>query len=504
MKFFTPIAFVISILCSTTLAAKKIGMDISYAQFMDDAGQAYVEIYYSLASASVDFKQNAKGMYTGGVEILVQIKKDSATIAAEKFRIMSPEYADTVGIEGSYVNQTRFPLPNGEYDIVMDIQDVNEAEEVYQLEQGLTIDIAGTAPKTSDLVMLDSYSKADESSIFSKSGYDLVPLVNSGSHYFTESTEKISFYTEIYNTQKHLGENEPLLIKYYIKERDKAGPIPGMASFTKKESGAVLPVLTGFNISTLPSGNYTIVVEALDKNGQAFVNQSMDFYRKNSIAPISMEDIENLEYQGSFVDRMGGIDSLYKYTQYLYPISSEAERRYQKEILAEQDLVKIKRYFFAFWSQRSRLDPEKEWLAYYEDVKTANQLYTSRLRKGYMTDRGRVFLTYGPPDAVDRRQFEPGLPPYEMWQYNVIATPYVINQTNKFFVFAEFSRSTNEYQMLHSNAVGELNNRRWKYQLSRGAYGTGGDIDQNDLNSGDDFGSRLNNNLIIQGSQNNR
>ncbi len=504
MKIFTSITFVISILCSLNLSAKKIGMDISYAQFMDDGGKAYVEIYFALASSTVDFKKNKKGLYSGGVEITVQIQKDSSTIAAEKFLIMSPEFSDTLNIAGTYVNQTRMPLDNGEYNIVIDIEDVNEAEESYQLFQGLTIDIGGTSPKASDLVVLDSYTPSSEGSIFSKSGYDLVPMVNSGSYYFTEATEKISFYLEIYNTQHYLGEKEPFMVKYYIKHADKPGPIPSMASFSKKEASAVQPVLTGFNIAKLPSGNYSIVVEAVDKTGKTFLTKTLSFYRKNNIAPISLDDIETVDYQGSFVDLLGGIDSIYKYTQYLYPISSEAERKYQKELLSEQDISKLKRYFFVFWSQRNSLDPESAWVEYYENVKTVNQLYTSRLRKGYMTDRGRVFLTYGKPDVIDRRQFEPGLPPYEMWQYNVIASPYVINQTNKFFVFAEFSRSTNEYQMIHSTAIGELNNRRWKYQLSRGVMGTGGDIDQNDLNSGDDFGSRVNNNLIIQGSQNNR
>ncbi len=504
MKFFTSIVFALSILCSTTLSAKKIGMDISYAQFMDDGGKAYVEIYFALAGSTIDFAKNKKGLYSGGVEVTVQVQKDSTTIAAEKFLIVSSDLDDTLNASGRYVNQTRLPLDNGDYNLVIDIQDVNEPEEKYILEQGLTIDIGGSEPVASDLVVLDSYKPASKGSIFSKSGYDLVPYVNSGSYYFTENNEKLSFYLEIYNTDKHLGADKPYVVKYYIKQADKAGPIPGMASFSKKEASAVQPVLTGFNINNLPSGNYSLVVEALDGEGQAFVTKTMNFYRKNKVAPLSIDDIETVDYQGTFADRIGGIDSLYKYTQYLYPISSEAERKYQKELLASQDLKKLKRYFFVFWSQRNSLDPESAWLKYYEDVRTVNQLYSSRLRKGYMTDRGRVFLTYGPPDAVDRRQFEPSLPPYELWQYNVIASPYAINQTNKFFVFAEFSRSTNEYQLLHSTAIGELNNRRWKYQLSRGVHGTGGDIDQNNLNSGDDFGSRLNNNLIIQGSQNNR
>lgn len=504
MKFFTGIAFALSILSSTSLYSKEMGLDISYAQFMDDEGDGYFEIYFALAGSSIDFKDNGKGKFSGGVEVTVSIMKDSNYVAAEKFLITSPELADTTDHYAIYVNQARFALKNDDYKLIVDLKDINEEQETYKLTQDLTIDVAGKDVGTSDLIILDSYYPAKEGSIFAKSGYDLLPMVNSGSYYFTEAVEKVSFYIEIYNTNTSLGAGEPYAVKYYIKKAENDNLLDQYTSITRKEASPVQPILAGFDISKLPTGNFDLVVEALDKEGKPFLKKSINFYRKNSIAPITLEDVESVKYQGTFADRINQIDSLYLYTQYLFPISSEAEQNYQKSLLAKQNLSDLKRYFFVFWSQRNSLDPESAWKEYYGNVRIVNKKYTSRLRKGYMTDRGRVYLTYGQPDAVVERRFEPGLPPYEMWQYNAIVSPYVINQVNKFFVFAEFSRSTNEYRLLHSTAIGELNNRRWKYQLARGGYGSGGDIDQNSINSGDDFGSRLNNNLIIQGSQNNR
>lgn len=502
MKIFFRIALAVSIMTSSLVQAKNMGMDISFSQFMTENGEGYLEVYFALAANSIDFKKVSANSFSGGAEVTVQIKKDSTTLKADKFLIKSPDLSDTSNLAGVYINQTRFTLPKGDYELVVDLKDINEPSEKYHFSQPVSMKLGGQAIQSSDLVILDSYKESAGKNIFSKSGYDLVPMVNSNSsYYFTEGVKDISFYQEIYNTDKALGEDSPFVLKYFIKKYDDAKPIDKFASFTKKEAKPVQPVLASFNIEDLPTGTYELVVEALNSEGKPVVSKSQRFYRKNAMKPIDLQDIETVDYQGTFADRIDNLDSLHQYVEYLYPISSDAERRYQKELLSENNKAKLKRYFFVFWSQRNKLDPESVWLKYYEDVRTVNQLYSSGLRKGYMTDRGRVFLTYGKPDLIDMRKYEPSLPPYEMWQYNVIQSPYVLNQTNKFFVFAEFDRSTNEYQLIHSTAVGELNNRRWRYDLARGAFGTGGDVDQNQLNMGDDWGSRANDNIIIQGSQ---
>lgn len=501
MKLLSTIAFAFSILCSSPALAKDIGMDISFAQFMNDEGQGYLEIYFALDGNSIDFKKTANNQFKGGVEVTVQLKDDSTLVAADKFLVSGPELADTSNPLGVYISQTRFPLSKGNYNMLIDLKDINDPSEVYHLEQNIDMKLGGESLQTSDLIMLDSYTPSSDENIFSKSGYDLVPMVSSGSHYFTEGVDDLSFYMEIYNTDKALGKDEPYVVKYFLKNADNNQVLNDYASFSRKKATPVQPVLATFNIADLPTGNFELGVEALDKKGNPVISKNMSFYRKNSVAPISFDNIEDVDYQGTFADRITSIDSLHQYTKYLWPISSEAERRYQKELLAGNNLSKLKRYFFVFWSQRNKLDPESAWISYLEDVKTVNQLYSSRLRKGYMTDRGRVFLVYGKPTTIDQRKFEPSLPPYEMWQYNSISSPYVVNQTNKYFVFAEFDRSTNDYQLIHSTAIGEINNRRWRYHLSRGATGTGGDIDQNTLNTGDDWGSRANDNIIIQGSQ---
>ncbi len=498
------LAFLFGGFMFSTLTAKQIGMNISYAQFMNEEGQAYVEIYFALTGKSIDLAPVNANEYKGGVQVTVKVLQDSTTIvAADKFLLQTPNLADTLNVASIYINQSRLLVPNGNYTLEIDLVDINDETESYVLSQDLIIDVESMEVQTSDIVILESYTPAKQGSIFSKSGYDMVPFVNTGSYYFTEEMEKLSFYLEIYNTDKVLGQDSTYLIKYYLKNLSTDKILNGYANYSKKQGSSVQPLLSGFSIENLPTGNYSLVFDVLDKKGKTVLSKSLSFYRKNNIAPLTIEDMETVSFLGTFADRINNLDSLYEYTKYLYPISAQSERNYQQKLLAEQNLADLKRYFFVFWSQRNQLDPESAWLHYYGEVKTVNQLYSSRLRKGYMTERGRVFLTYGRPDIIERRQFEPNLPPYEMWQYNNIMTPYVSPQVNKFFVFAEMDLSTNDYQLVHSTAIGELNNRRWKVQLAGGKTGVNSNLDENS-NGGSDFGSRLNNNLNIQGSQNNR
>ena len=105
---------------------------------------------------------------------------------------------------------------------------------------------------------------------------------------------------------------------------------------------------------------------------------------------------------------------------------------------------------------------------------------------------------------LEDRKFEPTMPPYQIWQYNQVTSKFAIQQTNRFFVFAEYEVSTNDYELVHSTAFGELFDSRWKYTMARrGNGGTGPDIDANsDQLSQDSYGSRLNNNMIFKSRSN--
>jgi len=74
----------------------------------------------------------------------------------------------------------------------------------------------------------------------------------------------------------------------------------------------------------------------------------------------------------------------------------------------------------AFWKGR---DPTPQTIRneareeFYQRVEEANRQYSSSLKPGWMTDRGRIFIKYGAPDEIERHPFEPNYHAYEIWYY---------------------------------------------------------------------------------------
>ena len=89
------------------------------------------------------------------------------------------------------------------------------------------------------------------------------------------------------------------------------------------------------------------------------------------------------------------------------------------------------------------------------------------------------------------------MPAYIIWQYNKIQGDFVMTQNNKMFVFGEFEPSTQEFQLIHSTAIGELQSRDWRRDLYFRAYGGPGNIDPDSDPNAREFGSRTNQNIIL-------
>lgn len=485
------------------VTGKNLGLDVSFAQYMTEKNQPYLELYFAVDGNSLSLGKKSDNIYYGGVEVVVKFYQDSTFITGDKFRILSPDFTDTLLFTGIYLQQERYSLPKGNYTLYLEMFDIHKSEKVYNHDIPVEIVLGGNEASISAITLLDHHEEAKENSRFSKSGYDLFPLVSSGSYYFSENMSKISFYTEIYNLNKILGQDSAYVLKQYIENSDNEKISSKHASIKKKNAQAVQPILSGFEIGDLASGKYNLVIEILNKKLETVVEKKVFFYRSNPSMNINAEDIMLGDLSGTFVFDINNFDTLYKYISYLYPISDERAQDFQRNLLNERDVNKMKSYFHAFWQAKKPENPEGQWKSYHRNVKIANELYHTRLYKGYRSERGRIFLVYGSPSLVDNSPFESGVVPWQMWQYNTLKSPYNdVIQTNKVFVFAEFEPSTNDFSLIHSDAYGELSNRRWQFDLAQGKFGPGSSIDQNNVPNGDGFGSKLNNNIIMQGRTN--
>lgn len=277
----------------------------------------------------------------------------------------------------------------------------------------------------------------------------------------------------MYNAKNILGEGEKIIVSYYLESYESKVKLSNYSGFNKQVVNNVNILLSEFNIEELPSGNYNLVVEVRDKENKIQAQQKCFIQRTNKSAALSFDDIKSIQVSNTFVSNYKSVDSMSYYIRSLRPISSSAEVQFSENQLKGKDLELMQQYFYNFWKSRNALTPEIAWLEYYKEVMTANKEFGMHSLRGFDTDRGRVYLQYGPPDTRTKYNTDPGVYPYEIWEYYSLVdkTQVLTNpnnrQSNKLFVFCDTDLVTNKYTLIHSEARGEVNNTRWKLLLNK-------------------------------------
>lgn len=456
MKNCLKICFVfLSICLSSILNAGNLQANFSYAKFFSPEQGAYVETYLTIDGGSMQYPKDENGKYSGAVEVVLIFKQEEKVVDFKKYNLQSPAYDDSVGVRRNLIDQQRFLLPNGDYDFEISLRDINANVPAFKNTQKVALNFNESAMDISDIELVESFTKTENKSLISKSGYDLMPYT---SDFFGEDFEKIAFYIEVYNADKTLGVDEAFLINYFIESYETGEVVNNYRSF-KREKGKAVNVLFGmFDIKNLASGNYKLVVEARSKENDLLVSKKAFFQRSNpNYSQLLVAD----DYGSSFVNEMADAE-MEDAVKCLAPISDATELSFAENQLGASDYELMRQYFYNFWLTRSQEDPKAEWKKYKELVDVAQDKYSTMIKRGYETDRGRVFLKYGKPNTISELKNEPSSYPYEIWHYYGVET-----RSNVKFVFYNPDIISNDYPLLHSTMPGEINNLRWKIDLHR-------------------------------------
>lgn len=473
----------------SVLNARELTANLTSAAFSTAEQNTYVETYLSIIGSSVYYVKNSNGKYQASVDILMTISENDSLKDFRRYVLHSPETDDTTKTP-NFLDLQRFTLPIGFYNLKITMFDVNrQPQRIITNSRPLLVDIDPDSVGLSHIEMLESYSKSTSQNILSKSGYDLVPYVAS---FYPGNMANLSFYSEIYNTRKVL-QDQKFLALYYIETADSHIRMTDFNAFQKMTAAPVNSILYSFDISTLASGMYNLVIEVRNAQNRLLSVRSTSFERFNPGAPIKMADIASIDITNTFASRITSKDTLVDYLRSLGPISTENEKNFAETLIKEGEVKAMQQYLFNFWQTRNENNPEASWLVYNAQVQKVNANYGTPIMRGYQTDRGRVYLQYGAPDQIVQMYNEPSAYPYEIWQYYTIAgntnmdinNPDNTKQTNKKFVFANFDLVTNNFVLIHSDARGEIRDDRWQVRLTKRDQ-SNPNLDNN--NSNDQFG----------------
>lgn len=453
---------------------KAIQSFLSYTTYNVPGDEPFIENALAFDCSSVVYHQYEPGCFKATVEVQTIFKKGDNVYTFSKIALDSPMVKDTTKITGAFIDQQRFPLENGEYQMEITVKDLNNPKQIpYKSEQTVVINFPTDQPAVSDILLVESYQKAVKNTSLTKSGYDMVPRVYA---FYAPSVENLTFYAELYNSDKFYKDGGQYMLNYYIQSYESSVKMKEFNFVKRMDVEPVNILLNTISIKNLPTGNYYLVAEMRDRSNNLMASNSVFFQRYNPGCEVDLDDLAATQIDQTFAAEITNLDSIREYIRCLNPCCSETERDYANNLVKTDDLKTMQQFFYNFWATRSPLSPKDAWQEYHNQVKRVNASYSTRTKKGYMTDRGYVYLKYGTPDKICEEPFDPGAYPYEIWHYYEVA-----GQRNKHCVFMSQDMVTNDYQLIHSDIIGEVNNPRWQMMIYSRFYGpdyTGDIIDQ--------------------------
>ena len=464
----------------TAAAAREVTANLTWCAFSTPDDKTYIETYLSVIGNSVTYVPNSSGRLQAAVSVILTITSgDGKKVeAVREYVLNSPETTDTLNVP-NFLDLQRFQLAPGAYTVQLIIADKNRpvAQRKIMNARSLFLDIDPDSVSLSHVEFVESSQPTTVKNQISKSGFDLVPYV---SDFFPENMNQLQFYAELYNTPASIPADQKFLVLYSIESAVSGEKMSDFTAFAKLTPQPVNPLLQSFDITNLPGGNYVLCIEVRSAANRLLTVRRTPFERFNPGITHKLTDVTAIDVSKSFIASVTSFDTLREYIRCLRPISTESEKDFAETQIKTGDVKLMQQYILNFWLSRNEQNPQGAWLLYKAEVDKVNREFGTPILKGYDSDRGRVYLMYGPPDQRTGMTQEPSSYPYEIWQYYTIRgnvnipgsmpasnQPGNTTQTNKRFVFANFDLVSNNYQLIHSDARGEVRDDRWQIRLTK-------------------------------------
>ncbi len=481
--------------------------------YLPDQQQPYVETYLQFDAWTMRFDSVAPASYRATAEVTIALVQQDSVCYFKKYDLASPTVSGLDKLDFSFLDVQRFSARNGVYDLTVSLRDKGSDRPAATVSEKLVINYT-SRPSMSSLQLMAGINPTVKENMLSRGGYDMEPYV---SDFVPERVKQMNYYYELYNFDEyfyHGTEAPPSALDTHSRARGYSQPaseVQTIAFIEKMETGqravecksttvrrnvaSTVPVFGTIDISELPSGNYNLVCEVRDLYDQLLLYKRVPFYRSNP----GVKDGQVSDFAATFAGRYSE-EELNLYLDALYPIASEPEKTVASGLVRKPGMEEKQAFLYRFWQVRNPMDPEGEWLRYKERIDYVQAHFSYPRTRGIQTDRGRVYLQYGPPDFIrDEKNYvsanrigsnneqPPTLMqlgnthegstrgeyrgtsqghvfylPYQLWRYNKLET----DDPNRVFLFWDEHRS-GYYTLLNSNARGEVQDPGWERRLCR-------------------------------------
>ena len=418
-------------------------------QFYNPSIGNYLEIQLQFVGYSLNYKALKEGVQAT-VAIRLNIISETKDTISDLYLLNSPIFKDSI-IDDFY-DIRRFKLTPGNYQLSLEIQDVNNMAKPLSAQQSIeVIELKDKASISAIEIAEFAYPDTLES-VFQKSGFYIIPKI---SNYYPTQLNKMPIYLEVYNL--NLPGDSIVGIKQSVIDVENKIELEEYTTFNRLKPNAVTPIFKTIDLSLLPSGKYALNYSLVNRKMEEKYLESYVFERTNDF--LDSIQSENVVLDPSFQESISE-DSVIYFLESLIPIAKPAEIKNIISSIQTKNNSLMRKHIQAFWKYTAPNSAYEAWIKYKNQIYLVERSFGNNFQEGFETDRGRVYLKYGSPSSINARETSPTEYPYEIWIYNKIGS-----FSNKRFVFYNPDLVNNAYRLLHSDMLGELKNPSWQQIL---------------------------------------
>ena len=456
------------ILCNAQAPLTALQLEASVEHIIyQSEDYSYSEAHVVLTGNSLNHIYQKDSLLQSQVNITILYSQNDSIKYYNKSRVSGPLCQTP---ENYFtIKRTAIPVP-GTYDMKVIIQDVNATYSAIEHTEEIVVNTL--APGLSKPLLISSINKDFPENEMAKNGLILENLPNK---FLDKNSSFLEFYIEMYKIDQEIPDN--FILSYMVVDQDDdTGTKPLVIQHRNLKSEAFTPILLKMDLSEVPSGNYKLICLIRGRDLKEYFRVSTDFQRSNPF--LNLQDSENAlatitEYlDEEFVGKLSPEELRFSILS-IAPLVDQTDGDLIKTTLENPDIKAQQLYLFNFWAERYPINPESAYQGYMDVAKAVNATFQSGFRNGIETDRGYIYLKYGQPNDIIKEYNEMDAFPYEIWFYDRLANNG--NQSDVKFLFYNPSKTSNEFQLLHSNCVGEIQNPRWELELYRSVSSTQAD-----------------------------
>ena len=408
------------------------------ATFRGPEGATRLEVYSLIDARQLQFVPE-DGKYVSQIDFVLSLQDSAGSPITRELwtRNVSVENIRELKQNGALVRDVVVvDMPPGPYKITL------MAEDIYGDLQGTCEghirlrSFEGSELVVSDMVFASELTKADGDGRFVRNGWRVVPNTTR----FFEVGKRIQLYFEVYNF-KLIADNpkDSFVLGYSLVDTSDAvvKTYPAKRLLKPGESVVKTEVL---ETEGLPGGAYSLQVEIFDRGTREHVRYGRKVF-------LVSDENESPQLTESEQEQL-------LYFRTIHHIALEKEVEIYESLPSPLEKGK---FLQAFWK---KLDPtpgtpiNERLRDHLMRMRYSDDTFTSQPgKKGSDTDKGKVYVKYGPPNDRDYTTSAAGGKAVDAWIY----------EKSGRYVFVFFDRrGTGVYELVHSTMSGEIYNPDWQ------------------------------------------